>query len=176
MPGLCANTLLVNGYSVPSLVLDIKDTGWIRSSSACQGTNGLVLNTDMKINNAALRWEWWWDQTQDTGLLSCVWLLRSHGLLPPRLLCPWNSPGKNTGVGCHFLLQGKESIRDAIEPEGYTFCSKKLPARLQEVVGAPKGSSKLTKGMIILAWEIPWTEEPGRLQSMGSQSCTWLNG
>ena len=24
----------------------------------------------------------------------------------PRLLCPWASPGKNTGVGCHFLLQG----------------------------------------------------------------------
>ena len=23
-----------------------------------------------------------------------------------RLLCPWDSPGKNTGVGCHFLLQG----------------------------------------------------------------------
>ena len=23
-----------------------------------------------------------------------------------RLLCPWNSPGKNTAVGCHFLLQG----------------------------------------------------------------------
>ena len=27
--------------------------------------------------------------------------LRSHGLYNP-----WNSPGKNTGVGCHFLLQG----------------------------------------------------------------------
>ena len=26
--------------------------------------------------------------------------------VPPRLLCPWNFPGKNTGVGCHFLLQG----------------------------------------------------------------------
>ena len=26
----------------------------------------------------------------------------------------------------------------------------------------------------ILAWEIPWTEEPGRLQSMGSQSQTGL--
>ena len=24
---------------------------------------------------------------------------------PSRLLCPWNSPGKNTGVGCHSLLQ-----------------------------------------------------------------------
>ena len=25
---------------------------------------------------------------------------------PARLLCPWNSPGNNTGVGCHFLLLG----------------------------------------------------------------------
>ena len=24
---------------------------------------------------------------------------------PTRLFCPWDSPGKNTGVGCHFLLQ-----------------------------------------------------------------------
>ena len=29
-----------------------------------------------------------------------------HGLLPARLLCPWNSLGKNTGVICHALLQG----------------------------------------------------------------------
>ena len=28
-----------------------------------------------------------------------------HGLQPARLLHPWDSPGKNTGVGCHFLLQ-----------------------------------------------------------------------
>ena len=26
--------------------------------------------------------------------------------LPTRLLCPWNFPGKDTGVECHFLLQG----------------------------------------------------------------------
>ena len=32
--------------------------------------------------------------------------LRPHGLQPARLLCPWHSPGKNTGVGCHFLPQG----------------------------------------------------------------------
>ena len=31
---------------------------------------------------------------------------RPHGLQPARLLCPRDSPGKNTGVGCHFLLQG----------------------------------------------------------------------
>ena len=29
-----------------------------------------------------------------------------HGLQPTRLLCPWDSPGKNTEAGCHFLLQG----------------------------------------------------------------------
>ena len=31
--------------------------------------------------------------------------LQPHGLQPTRLLCQQNSPGKNTGVGCHFLLQ-----------------------------------------------------------------------
>ena len=28
------------------------------------------------------------------------------GLYPTRLHCPWDSPGKNIGVGCHALLQG----------------------------------------------------------------------
>ena len=28
-----------------------------------------------------------------------------HRWQPTRLPCPWDSPGKNTGVGCHFLLQ-----------------------------------------------------------------------
>ena len=32
--------------------------------------------------------------------------LRQYGLQPTGLLCPGDSPGKNTGVGCHFLLQG----------------------------------------------------------------------
>ena len=32
--------------------------------------------------------------------------LQSRALWPTRLLCPWDSPGKNTGVGCHALLQG----------------------------------------------------------------------
>ena len=31
--------------------------------------------------------------------------VRPHRWKPTRLLCPWDSPGKNTGVGCHFLLQ-----------------------------------------------------------------------
>ena len=31
--------------------------------------------------------------------------VRSHRRQPTRLLRPWDSPGKNTGVGCHFLLR-----------------------------------------------------------------------
>ena len=31
--------------------------------------------------------------------------VRPHGLQPTRLPRPWDSPGKNSGVGCHFLLQ-----------------------------------------------------------------------
>ena len=42
----------------------------------------------------------------------CCWVtsvmsdsVRPHRWQPTRLLHPWDSPGKNTGVGCHFLLQ-----------------------------------------------------------------------
>ena len=34
--------------------------------------------------------------------------LRPHGLQPSRLLCPWDLPGKSTGVGCHCLLHQLE--------------------------------------------------------------------
>ena len=41
----------------------------------------------------------------DKGELSHI-SLRSYELQPSRLLCPWGSSGKNTGVDSHFLLQG----------------------------------------------------------------------
>ena len=37
------------------------------------------------------------------GAQSCLTLCHPMGC---SLLCPWSFPGKNTGVGCHFLLQG----------------------------------------------------------------------
>ena len=36
----------------------------------------------------------------------CPILLWPHGLDLARLLCAWDFPGNNTGVGCHFVLQG----------------------------------------------------------------------
>ena len=59
-----------------------------------------------------------------------------HGLQPARLLCPWNSPGKNTGVGSLSLLQG-------------IFLTLELNWDLPH------------------CWRRQWTEEPGRLPSMG---------
>ena len=39
--------------------------------------------------------------------------LRPHGPQPTRLPPPWDSPGKNTGVGCHFLLQCMKVKRES---------------------------------------------------------------
>ena len=39
-------------------------------------------------------------------LQSCLTLCYPIDYNPTKLLCPWDSPGKTTGVGCHFLLQG----------------------------------------------------------------------
>ena len=61
-------------------------------SSCCQ-------ITPVKMLSKVLEWV-----SDSPSLMSNY--LRPHGLQPARLLCQWNSPGKNTGVGCHFLLQG----------------------------------------------------------------------
>ena len=39
--------------------------------------------------------------------------MQPHGLWPISLLCPWDSPGKNTGMGCHALLQGIFPVQGA---------------------------------------------------------------
>jgi len=50
--------------------------------------------------------KWKWSQSVMSNSLG------SHGLQPTRLLLPWHFPGKSTGVGCHFLLQGSSSPMD----------------------------------------------------------------
>ena len=44
----------------------------------------------------------WWKWSHSV-MSNSLW---PHGLQPTRFLSPWNFPGKSTGVGCHFLLQG----------------------------------------------------------------------
>ena len=56
---------------------------------------------------------------------------------------------------------------------------KNLPAMEENWVQSPDREDTLEKGMAthssILAWRVLWIEEPGRLQSMGSQSQTQLS-
>ena len=55
------------------------------------------------IQAIALSWEIEWDYACVlTQLCPTLW---SYGLQPARLLCPGDFPGKNSGMGCHFLLQ-----------------------------------------------------------------------
>ena len=49
-----------------------------------------------------LRWSWY----NNNRINVCVKFLQSYPALCNPMDCPWDSPGKNTGVGCHALLQG----------------------------------------------------------------------
>ena len=48
-----------------------------------------------------IQWKWKWSVSHSV-MLDSLW---PHGLQPTRPLCPWDFPGKSTGVGCHRLLQ-----------------------------------------------------------------------
>ena len=58
----------------------------------CRNSSGLPFGL-------ILQWKWKWSHSVVSDSL------QPHGLQPTRLLCPWDFPDKNTGVGFHFLLQ-----------------------------------------------------------------------
>ena len=60
--------------------------------------------------------------------------LQCYGLWPARVHSPWDFPGKNTGVGCHFLLQGIFLPSPGIEPRSSTL---QVDSLLSEPLGNP---------------------------------------
>ena len=60
----------------------------------------------------------------------CLNSLRPYGLKPTRLLCPWNSPGKNTGVGCLSLPSPGDVPNPGIEPESPALQANSLLSEL----------------------------------------------
>ena len=164
--------------------------------------------------------------------------VRPHRRQPTRLPRPWDSPGKNTGVGCHFLLQCMKvktqsevaqscptlsdpmdcsppgsSVHGSFQARGLEWVASAFVSEdgvqedllngiLQRMLSATvyKASRTITEkeqvakntgpflhkcsckcGRLVtalekamaphsstLAWKIPWMEEPGGLQSMGS--------
>ena len=65
------------------------------------------------------KWKWSRSVVSDSS--------RPHRLQPTRLLCPWDFPGKSTGVGCHCLLRlGWVAIpffRASSQPSNWTWVS-----------------------------------------------------
>src|SRR5574341_1099102 len=84
--------------------------------------------------------------------------VRPHRWKPTRLPRPWDSPGKNTGVGCHFLLQCvkvkserevAQSYPTLSDPVDYSLPGSSIHEIFQARVlewGAIAFSSKLHKG------------------------------
>ena len=77
-----------------------------------------------------------WYQSQILRMLCVRVCVR---VLPARLLCPCDSPGKNTGVGCHFRLQGNLLPNPGIKQA--SLASPALAARFfaTEPLGKPPG-------------------------------------
>ena len=65
--------------------------------------------------------------------------LRPRGLQPARLLCPWDSPGRNTGVGGQALLQGTFLIQGSHSrlPRRLRWQADSLPAEPPGKQGSP---------------------------------------
>ena len=68
------------------------------------------------------------------SLQSCLTLCDPRDGSPTRLCRPWDSPGKNTGVGCHFLLQihldkhgGRETLLCLLKKKTFIFINFWLP-------------------------------------------------
>ena len=112
--------------------------------------------------------------------LSRVWLCDLMDCSPLGLLCPWNSPGQNIGVGSPSLFQEifptQESNSDLLHCRQTLYHLSHRSSPLRTINGDnnyTKLIGLLEKEMathsIFLAWRIPWTEEPGGLQSMGLQ-------
>ena len=63
--------------------------------------------------------------------------LTPHGLQPARLLYPWDSPGKNIGVGCCILLQGI-FVTPGIETRSFALQTNSLPSQPPGKLSPPK--------------------------------------
>ena len=56
--------------------------------------------------------------------------VRPHKWQPTGFLCTWDSPGKNTGVGCHFLLQYMQVKSESEVAQSYLTLSDPMDCSL----------------------------------------------
>ena len=95
---------------------------------------------------------------------NCVRLLQPHGLYPTRLPCPWNSPSKNTRVGCHLFSPG-DLPDPGIEPRSRALQANYLPSEPPGTV-----SSSLFFDHISPRWHVHFLSCP--LSAVTTQKAT----
>ena len=91
--------------------------------------------------------------------------LRPHGLQPTRLLCPWDFPSKDTGVGCHFLLQGIFPTQDrtwASCTAGRLFRDWAIREALHSYISVIKISWWGLEGEMLFIFKGSWREEDNK--------------
>ena len=77
----------------------VRSSHWFFRKSA---NVSVIEKNQRKITNNSSRGERWYVCVCSVMSNS----LKAHGLQHDKLLCPWDFPGKNTGMSWHFLLQG----------------------------------------------------------------------
>ena len=87
-----------------------------------------------------------------TCMLRCfsrVLVFATYELQLARILCPWDSSGKNTRVGCHFILQGIFLIQDEIHIP-YVSCIDRQVLYHKSHLGNPVKKNSQIKGPIAI--------------------------
>ena len=96
--------------------------------------------------------------------------LRPLGLLPSRPRCPWDSPGKSTAVGCHFLLQESDTTYQRNHHHCCSKCIACVSDLLQNLSSFHrKAGGEPRRGMPCPRsyrwWAEGWETQPGDLRA-----------
>ena len=130
--------------------------GWLVCAGVGTGTWSIEMQQEMTLLTRVRRME---TAVNMQMILGCSVLsdsLQPHGLQPARLLCPWDYPGKNTGVGCHFLLQGN------LSDPGIKLASPMAPALAGRFCTTEPNPPAMQETKNTQVWSLGWEDSPGR--------------
>ena len=102
--------------------------------------------------------------------------VQPHRQQPTRLPCPWDSPGKNTGVGCHFLLQCMKVKSKSEVAQSCLTLSDPMDCSLPgSSVHGIFQARVLEWGAIAFSTRVFYSTTIHKHQFFGSQPCLWSN-
>ena len=107
--------IFVAVYRVDSSILFFEMTAVLTWHEAA------YMDTSQSIRGKQVKWKCVLSCFSHVQLFATPWTIA-----PPRLFCPWAFPGKNTGVGCHALLQGNLPDAGSDPPVSCPICISEI--------------------------------------------------